>query len=472
MNNITETFSKVYVLDTNILLSDAELIHVLTDNAKNLIVLPETVLDELDSKKSGFDEINFQARKFARILSDDSEVLENEQVNDIGLVWIKLKTGEFVVIASKEKYDIDTKNTASNIINDRKILEMSIDISKHFESEHLPVTVLSNDIMMRTRAISKQLKTDFITENKNSVNFNDFIFERDIEFDIKDGMCLSKIEEQLGEEIPSSSWSFHFTNIITGHPYYGIRDNNSVKLIEEKVLQLQIANPKNTEQKFLSSLILSEHNDVICLNGKAGTGKNYITFSSAMRLMDTRRDLYSSIIYVRKTVLSDDKQGEVGFLPGTLEEKMSGYLAPLYNTLENFIKSKHKEKKAKELSTEMIQEEVGELVSKYDIKSLYLGHMRGSTISNAIVIIDEAQNMTTLDLQTALSRMGKDVKVIVMGSTKQIDNPYLNQYNNGLTYLASVVGDSRNYDMGVRLVGCELKKSVRSDIAEWTDEVF
>ena len=462
-----QDYEKVYVLDTNIMLSNAESIITLSQGGTNLIVLPEIVLDEIDSKKSGFDEINFQARKFARLLSEDSKLLKTEKLNTVSTVEIQLKTGEVISIVGKDHYDVSLRDTAPNIINDRKIIEVTEYVRDLYSKFNLQVILLSNDIMMRTRAISKRLDTDFVNDNKKEIDF-DFYGEYESEVNVKSGMSL---ENCIGVVPPSTQWAFHITNTVTGKPFYGIRDNQQILEVDEDQLSRQMARPKNAEQKFMSSLILSSHIDIVVINGNAGTGKNYIATSSAMRLLDTRRDLYSSIIYIRKTVISDDKQGEVGFLPGSLDEKMAGYLAPLYNTLENFVKAQHKDKKLT-MSKDEIESAVSNLVAKYDIETKYLGHLRGSTISNAVVIIDEVQNMTKLDLQTTLSRMGKDIKVIVMGSQKQIDNPYLNQYNNALTYLNGLVGDSRNYDMNVKLAGCELEKAVRSEIAEWTDHVF
>lgn len=463
-------YDKVYVLDTNIILSNAESIFTLSQGNSNLIVIPEIVLDELDAKKSGFDAINFQARKFARVLSENTKVIKTEMDGNFSNVLLELKSGEHVEIVSKEVYDVSIHDTAINIINDRKILEVtSYVIQKYEKNANIPTTLLSNDIMMRTRAISQQMRTDFISEKREMVK-NDFYGEYEVtDARPRDNMDLGSATTCA--TIPDSQWSFKVVDKITGKPYYGIRYNDNWLTVDEEVLKKQMARPKNVEQKFMSSLILNKHIDIIVVNGNAGTGKNYVATSSAMRLMDTRKDKYSSIIYIRKTVVSDDKQGEVGFLPGSLEEKMSGYLAPLYNTLENFVKSKYKEKK-QELSKEEIEEEVNTLIARYSIETKYLGHLRGSTISNAIVIIDEVQNMTKLDLQTTLSRMGDDVKVIVMGSQKQIDNPYLNQYNNALTYINGLVGDKRNRENGVTLAGCNLVKAVRSDISEWTDKVF
>ena len=115
-------FDKYYVLDTNILLEDAKNIYKISDENKNLIILPETVLDEIDSKKSGFDEINYQAREFARIL-ENAKVLKSQSID--GYKIIRLEISDLSVstidIISKESYDLDSKNTSLNIINDRKI---------------------------------------------------------------------------------------------------------------------------------------------------------------------------------------------------------------------------------------------------------------------------------------------------------------------------------------------------------------
>ena len=119
-------FEKYYVLDTNILLEDATNIYKLSQEGKNLIVLPETVLDELDSKKSGFDEINFQAREFARIL-ENSEILNSIKKESYKIIRLKIQNDKNTIIdiISKEEYQVNIKNISPNIINDRKILEIA-----------------------------------------------------------------------------------------------------------------------------------------------------------------------------------------------------------------------------------------------------------------------------------------------------------------------------------------------------------
>lgn len=174
-------FEKVYVLDTNILLEDATNIFKLSDEKKNLIVLPETVLDEIDSKKSGFDEINFQAREFARIL-ENSKIVDTQKKDDFKIVRLEIESQKEAIIdvISCEEYKINTKNMALNIINDRKILEVAQFCKSHYSIE---ATFLSLDIMARTRAVSLDIKTDsLIGSNQEEFNY-EFIKTIEIKFE-------------------------------------------------------------------------------------------------------------------------------------------------------------------------------------------------------------------------------------------------------------------------------------------------
>ena len=138
-------FEKYYVLDTNILLEDATNIYKLSQEGKNLIILPETVLDEIDTKKSGFEEINFQAREFARIL-ENSIILESKKKDLYKIIRLKIDNNKNTIIdiISKEEYQVNIKNVSPNIINDRKILEIASFANTYYKNE---VEFLSLDIM-------------------------------------------------------------------------------------------------------------------------------------------------------------------------------------------------------------------------------------------------------------------------------------------------------------------------------------
>ena len=173
-------FHKYYVLDTNILLEDATNIYKLSQEGKNLIILPETVLDEIDIKKSGFDEINFQAREFARILENSIIVhSKKDGLNKIIRLKIQNDKNTIIDIISKEEYLVNIKNVSPNIINDRKILEIASFANTYYKNE---VEFLSLDIMARTRAVSLDIKTDsLLGKDKDKFDF-EFIKEIEIKF--------------------------------------------------------------------------------------------------------------------------------------------------------------------------------------------------------------------------------------------------------------------------------------------------
>jgi PhoH-like ATPase len=171
------------------------------------------------------------------------------------------------------------------------------------------------------------------------------------------------------------------------------------------------------------------------------------------------------IIYIRKTIISGDVQDELGFLPGELDEKIAGYIFPLKDNIEIIVKAKNKKKK--HWSNEEIAEEVKKIEESFNIEYLYAGHLRGRTLSErSIIIWDEAQNDTKTGLKTLLSRIPETSRVFILGSLNQIDNPYLNEHNNALTYMLNSCG---TFD-GVQIQGCSLNRVYRGRIVDWVEK--
>jgi len=194
------------------------------------------------------------------------------------------------------------------------------------------------------------------------------------------------------------------------------------------------------------------------------SGKTLIALSAAMKLMDKNKDKYDKIVYIRKNIISGE---DLGYMKGDLNDKMSGFLAPLYSNMEYIVDKKYNGNKKSKLTKEEQEAKLEEMMTRYQISFKYEGHLRGDTIRNAIVIFDEAQNNEISSAKTILTRIGENCKVFILGSTKQIDNPYLNKHNNALTYLVNKIGED---NMNVQVTGINLTKTVRSAIAEWADE--
>ena len=175
---------------------------------------------------------------------------------------------------------------------------------------------------------------------------------------------------------------------------------------------------------------------------------------------------YSKIIYIRNSIESLDKGEDVGYLPG-LAEKFKIYNHPLYDSLDFMIREKYKDKKT--MTEEALLEEMDNLKEKYHIDTMWVGEMRGRTITNSVVIVDECQNLGEKSLKLVLSRIDKTCKVIIIGSNAQIDNIYVNKYNNGLS---KVLKTAYFKHEEVNLFACKLNKVYRGPITEWAERIF
>lgn len=463
-------FEKYYLLDTNILLEDARNIFKLSDGAKNLIILSETVLDELDSKKSGYDEINFQAREFARIL-ENSEVLSSNKHEDFKIIRLKLINQDetIVDIISKDEYSINSKNISLNILNDRKILEVAKFAKNYYNKD---IKFVSMDIMARTRAISLDIKSVAL-HGKDSDKF-DFDFIKNIDINFED---LENLDNQdiinFDKEYKVSDFSYCLKVKHSDQVILASIQNNKIKILDEEEVRNQIITPLNKEQLFFSNAIINHFYNVLIVEAKAGSGKTLLALSGALKLV--RQKHFQKIIYIRNSIESLDKGEDVGYLPG-LEEKFRIYNHPLMDSLEYIIRTEHKRRRSKRddisytpLEDSEVSSRVEQMISNYGIETMWVGEMRGRTLSNSFIIIDEAQNMSNKTMQMVLSRVDSSCKVVILGSNKQIDNFYVNRYTNALTTLLKSTQNENNL---VNIFAIKLEKVLRGPITEWAENIF
>ncbi len=464
-------YDKSFLLDTNILLEDATNIFKLAEDGKNLIILPETVLDEIDSKKGGFEEINFQAREFARIL-ENAQIEKSKQVDGHKLVRLKVLEPHVTIIdvISKDNYDASPNSIQINIYNDRKILEIAKFANEYYSNE---ITFLSLDIMARTRALSMNIKTDSLIGSINDEFDFEFIKSTEIEFEDLEHLENSDILK-YDKEYKPHNFSYCFKVKSSDQIVLTNVQNGKVRILDETEVRNQVITPLNKEQLFLSNALNQNYYNILVVEAKAGSGKTLLALSGALKLV--RHKVYQRIIYVRNSIESLDKGEDVGYLPG-LEEKFKIYNHPLMDSLDYIIRSEHKKKKANKKSTETYIElddqevtvRIEQLIQNYSIETMWVGEMRGRTISNAVVIVDEAQNMSNKTMQMVLSRVDSSCKVIILGSNKQIDNFYVNKHTNSLTTLLRSTKDANDL---VNLFAIELQKVLRGPITEWAENIF
>ncbi|MBF7070244.1 PhoH family protein [Aliarcobacter butzleri] len=463
-------FDKYYVLDTNILLEDATNIYKLSQDGKNLIILAETVLDEIDTKKSGFDEINFQAREFARIL-EDSNIISSTKKDLYKIIRLKINNKDTVIdIISKDEYEINSKNVSLNIINDRKILEISTFANTYYKHK---VEFISLDIMARTRAISLDIKTNSLLGKNKDIFDLDFIKYIDINFEDLEHLDNEKIIK-FDKEYKPYNFSYCFKVKHSDQVLLANIQNKKIKLLDEVEVRDQVITPLNKEQLFFSDAIINHFYNVLIIEAKAGSGKTLLALSGALKLV--RQKFFQKIIYIRNSIESLDKGEDVGYLPG-LEEKFKIYNHPLMDSLDYIIRTEHKRKRNKKAPDVIFQQlddsevtaRIEQMISNYGIETMWVGEMRGRTLSNSFIIIDEAQNMSNKTMQMVLSRIDSSCKVVVLGSNKQIDNFYVNKYTNALTTLLK---STKNEDNLVNIFAIKLEKVLRGPITEWAEQIF
>ena len=447
------------VLDTNVILNNAH--NIFTFPTNTTIVIPETVVDELDSKKSVIGEIGFQAREFGRLLARASK-LPLERPASLTIAKFELDDIN-IHLTSTSNYP-DYTDTSPSVINDRKIIE----IAKQYQAIYENVIFYSIDVMCRTRAESEGLATSDFKE----VERTDYEYVKTISLDFD---TFSNVHNKpiltVDPEYKPENYSYIFTcSDTTQHKLANIYNGNVDVLgkVTETELRTQAITPANNEQLFLSRAIQDTTIDVIILEALSGSGKTLVSLSNAMAMIN-RNNSYDSILYIRASINDVPNEEEVGFLPG-LEEKFAVYYHPIKDALEHIARKKLSASKLKgEDLEEAVVEEVDKLIAKHRIQCMTGLGMRGRTFTNCIAIIDEVQGQSKASLQKMLTRFGKGCKVIIVGSQRQIDNKFLTKFNNGLSVL---LDDCAKESPLIKKFAINLRKVVRSPLSEWAETLF
>ena len=463
ISNRVKDSTKYLVLDTNIVLLDADNIKTI-GNPGDVIVLPETAVDEIDSKKEGHTEIAFESREFGRTMVKAAKT--NIIRKDNAIIVEFDVDGTVLWIVSLNKYP-DYSDVPTKVRNDRRIIEIGI-VLQGFGHD---VKFVTNDVMCNVRAWTFGL-------------------------DAVDHRLVDKIDYEFTKKlvVPSAVFkTLHNSKILEVDPAYKLENYNymisspdsaQVKLATisngiiavlgkdtETALRRQELNPLNAGQLFMAKAIQDPSIDLIVVDSKAGTGKTASAISNAMKLIKGNNP-YNSILYIRASVNDVPAEEEVGFLKGDLTDKTSIYLEPLDSILHDmaFNRLEKRKLKGKDLD-EKITEMVIKFKEDYSITGRTALGMRGTNIpEGTIIIVDEGQNQSDKSLQKVLTRPKKNCKVIITGSNLQIDNPYLTKYTNGLS---TVLNDcATNPDAIINRHVITLPKVVRSDFAEYAEKLF
>ncbi len=460
--------AKLFVLDTNVLMHDPMCLFRFEEHD---IFLPMIVLEELDGHKKGMTEVARNARQTSRSL----DALAGAQGADIAK-GLKLNTtghpeaGGCLLFQTKPlDYSLPTSLPQGKA--DNQILGVVEALRKEYAQRE--VVLVSKDINMRVKARALGLATDDY-QNDKTLEDGDLLYSGSLALPSDFWTRQSKTVESWQQ----GSYTFYrITGPIVASllinqfvffeapgepPLYArvteIRAKTAVLKTLKDYNHLKNAiwgvTTRNREQNFAMNLLMDPEVDFVTLAGTAGTGKTLMALASGLtQVLDDRR--YTEIIMTRATVSVGE---DIGFLPGTEEEKMGPWMGALDDNLEVLGKTDSG-------SGEWGRAATNELIrSRIKVKSM--NFMRGRTFLNKYVIIDEAQNLTPKQMKTLITRAGPGTKIVCMGNLAQIDTPYLTEGSSGLTY---AVDRFKGWPHGGHIT---LARGERSRLADFASEVL
>src|SRR6056297_527110 len=417
--------NNIYVLDTNVLLDDPKALY---DYENNEVILPLAVLEELDDQKRKTSDIGYNARETSRILD---ELRLKGRLNE----GIELDNNSVLkIVIDKQELKLPPHLSASKA--DNRILTTAIDLQE--SNPEKEVIMISNDINLRLIANA----FDIEAEDHKGNGIDEFYSTNELSLDKLDGDFKELYPHQmiqlssLDERSKSALGRFDGEKI--------------VPLIFDKKSPMGIT-ALNREQKYAIELLLNDDIKVVTVSGKAGTGKTLLALAAG--LQNVINDKYYDRVLIARPVIPMGK--DIGFLPGSVEEKLEPWMQPILDNLNLIIHNN----KGSYLS-------IDQLIENDFIQIEALTYIRGRSIPNQYIIIDEAQNLSKHEVKTILTRVGKNSKIILTGDPFQIDNPYLNKVNNGLSHVA-------NHFYKVEIAGhIMLLKGERSEIAKIASELI
>ena len=427
---------KIFVIDTNVLLHNPR---SMFSFAEETVVIPLKVIEELDKFKKDQSEIGKNARIVIR-------TLDQLRVKGPLTDGVKLKEGGKLIIAAGKSMVIPaefSKEIADDLI---------IGTALYYKSMADEVFFVSKDINARIKAQALGIRA--IDYEKQKVSYET----------IYKGYRKIKIDSEQIDKI------YKEHNLITNEKYVAnefielvdlrnekhtaltrfIKEENLLKLINSKELYAFGIRPKNMEQIFAFNLLLDDSVKLVNLIGKAGTGKTLIAI--ACGLLKVLKEKKYKRLLVARPVIPMGK--DIGYLPGSKEEKLSSWMQPIYDNLDYLTSLQYDEQSQSDFKKQLMEESLLQVEA--------LTYIRGRSIPEQFMIIDEAQNLTPLEVKTIVSRAGEGTKIVLTGDPQQIDTPYLDENSNGLSY---VVEKLKDYSIVGSVLLSKTERSKLADIA-------
>jgi len=428
---------KNYILDTNVLLHDP---NSLLNFAENNVLIPIEVIEEIDRFKRESSELGQNARTVSRMLDS---LRARGRLSE----GVALPNGGHLRVVFHERNGHEVPTPGNNTVDSRIV---ALAMVRQKAEPSIPTILVSKDINLRIKADALGLQAEDYETDRVQIK------------DLYTGM----LEKVVGSETMSQFRTNGELDLNGGSQYY---PNEYCTLIDEtnpkrtaltkvdtsgrKLLPIIDCRegiwgikPRNREQHFAFDALLDDSVKLVTLMGKAGTGKTLLALAAGLKHTVLDRE-FRRLVVARPTV---SVGREIGFLPGTLEEKLNPWMQPIHDALELLadLNMGHEHRRSNDLMRS------GLIVVEA------LSYIRGRSIANQYMIIDEAQNLTPLEVKTIITRVGTGTKVIFTGDPYQIDNPYVDSSSNGFNYIVS------KFRTEAIAAHVELQKGERSELAE------
>jgi PhoH-like ATPase len=460
---------RLFVLDTNVLMHDPTALYRFDEHD---IFLPMVVLEELDRGKKGLSEVSRNVRQVSRFLDElmlqagDTEAIASGiQLPTVANNDTPKVSGRLFFQTTQMTHDLPKELPGQ--LADNAILGIVISLQK--SNPETTVTLVSKDINLRIKATvlgvhSEDYFNDKVLDDVDLLYRGSAELVADFWDDLnrleswtKDGHTYYQIEGDIVKDwYPNQLiYSPGESNAIEAIVHSKIDSVANIKLLHDYRKDNHAVwgiTARNREQNFALNLLMDPDVDFVSLLGQAGTGKTLLTLAAALtQTIENKR--YLEIIMTRVTVPVGE---DIGFLPGTEEEKMTPWMGALMDNLEVLNKTDiNGGEWGKQATNDLLQ-------SRIKIRSL--NFMRGRTFLNRFLIIDEAQNLTSKQMKTLITRAGPGTKIVCLGNITQIDTPYLSETTSGLTY---VVDRFKNWEHSGHIT---LLRGERSRLADFASE--
>jgi PhoH-like ATPase len=406
---------KIYVLDTNVILYDPQALTRFEDNS---IIIPITVIEEIDRFKKDMNETGRNARQFSRLmdaLRKEGSLSKGVPLENGGTLRIEIYE-ENVMKRLPPELRVDR--------GDNRILAVAVDLMESYPAT--PVILVTKDTNLRIKADALGLAAQDYESDKVAIE------------DLFTGVAALEVEADLIDRFYSQGWLELDAGLLPNqfvtlteaanhsHSAIGRFDHGSRRVVplrgvdKEGVWSLF---PRNREQSFALDALLDDNVKLVTLVGKAGTGKTLLAIAAGLQ-KTAEENVYNRLL-VSRPVFPMGR--DLGFLPGDIEEKLTPWMQPIFDNVELLLTGHEGEKRHSKGYKELMAMGILEIEP--------LTYIRGRSIPNQYMIVDEAQNLTPHEIKTIVTRAGEGTKIVLTGDPYQIDNPYVDAESNGLTYV-------------------------------------